>query len=86
MKIVFHRTFEKQFVKLTPTIQQSFYGRLSLFTQDTHHSLLNNHLLHGKYAGCRSINISGDLRAVYSCEDHGSFLFIAIGTHSQLYE
>jgi len=46
---------------------------------------LNNHPLKGKYADCRSINIGGDLRAVYKYTDENSCVFIKIGTHSELY-
>ncbi|MFH1192383.1 MAG: hypothetical protein V1655_02815 [bacterium] len=46
---------------------------------------LNNHPLSGKLNGLRSINVSGDCRAIFE-EKLEDIIFIAIGTHSQLYK
>ena len=35
--------------------------------------------------GCRSINITGDLRTLYET-DRDRFIFIRIGTHGELYK
>ena len=48
-------------------------------------SELNNHALHGEYLGYRSINITGDLRAVYEIQDEKAVKFLFIDTHSNLY-
>jgi mRNA-degrading endonuclease YafQ of YafQ-DinJ toxin-antitoxin module len=56
-----------------------------LFAEDRFHSQLNNHSLNYPYKGCRSINISGDVRAIYEEVPEG-ILFIRIGSHSELYE
>jgi len=47
------------------------------------HPLLNNHPLDGIWIGCRSINITGDFRAVYEELGNDNFEFVAIGTHSE---
>jgi len=48
------------------------------------HPLLNNHDVSKVYTGCRSINITGDYRAIF--QDEGEIvIFITIGTHSELY-
>ena len=49
------------------------------------HSLLNNHALSGKYSGYRSINIGGDLRAIYEPISLDIAFFIIMGTHPELY-
>ncbi|MBI2330404.1 type II toxin-antitoxin system mRNA interferase toxin, RelE/StbE family [Candidatus Daviesbacteria bacterium] len=59
-------------------------GRLELFIINQFHPQLNNHSLTGKYKGNRSINITGDWRAIYS-EEKDSVIFELLGTHSQLY-
>ncbi len=46
---------------------------------------LRNHALKGKYLGYRSIDISGDVRALYTVKGNVIILFAFIGTHSQLY-
>ena len=65
-------------------MQERFYERLELFVQEKFCKVLNNHSVDRAYPNCRSINVSGDYRAVF--EDHGEFIiFINIGTHSDLY-
>jgi mRNA-degrading endonuclease YafQ of YafQ-DinJ toxin-antitoxin module len=49
------------------------------------HPLLNNHKLQGDIDGYFSINISGDIQAIYEQVDKDLVLFVKIGTHSQLY-
>lgn len=47
---------------------------------------LRNHALKGKYLGYRSIDISGDVRALYKVRGNTLIVFGFIGTHSQLYK
>lgn len=58
-------------------------NKLRLFMDDPFSPLLNNHALQGEVAGLRSINISGDWRALYSLttDVHGQqvALFEALG-------
>ncbi len=85
MKIDFHRNFDKRFKKLNTRQRQQFKIKLTIFTQDQSHPTLNNHGLKGRYAGYRSINISGDFRAVFIQHSASHVEFIDIGSHSQLY-
>ncbi|OGE71342.1 hypothetical protein A2617_00135 [Candidatus Daviesbacteria bacterium RIFOXYD1_FULL_41_10] len=62
-----------------------FRKRFELFLSNPFHPQLNNHLLTGNYKGYRSINITGDWRALYS-ENENSIIFELLGTHSQLYK
>ena len=59
--------------------------RFELFIQNQFDPILNNHSLTGIYEGCRSINITGDWRAIYF-QNETTIFFIALGTHSQLYK
>lgn len=79
------RKFEKQFAKLTPRQQQAFAKRLRLFCEDVFAEVLNNHKLHGEFADSRSINVTGNIRAIYDTVG-GTYTFTHIGTHSELYE
>lgn len=63
--VKFHKKFEKAFVKLPKRVKEKVMTRIQIFQEDQHHPLLNNHGLVGKYNGYRSINITGDYRAVY---------------------
>lgn len=85
MKVKFHKTFAKQLGKYPNKIQVIFQKRLGIFLDDPFHVTLSNHPLTGRWLGYRSINISGDLRAVYELIDEETAYFVAFGRHSQLY-
>ena len=84
MRIHFSKEFTKYLRKHTEIVLQT-EQRLRMFLADTHNPLLHTHALNGAYAGCRSINITGDIRAVYEERSQGVFLFVRIGTHAELY-
>jgi addiction module RelE/StbE family toxin len=85
MKILFHRNFEKDYVKLRISEKNKFKKRLTIFAENPFDPTLGNHALNGKYHAYRSINIGGDLRAVYKTVKNDEYLFVAIGTHAKLY-
>ena len=85
MKIRFHKNFDKQYKKLKPTQKKQVKERLALFINNPYHPLLANHPLKGRYKSYRSINITGDLRAVYKFISSQECIFVVIGTHSNLY-
>lgn len=85
MTIGYRRQFQKQFRRLTVSKRRQANERLRLFGQNPTATILNNHKLKGKYEGFQSINISGDLRAIYK-ESSNGVVFSVIGTHSELYE
>lgn len=86
MKIGFHRNFKKRYKKLRKAEQMRCNERLILFIQNQFHPLLNNHALNGEYKNYRSINIGGDLRALYQPISQNSAFFINLGTHQELYQ
>ena len=85
MRVRFHRNFEKQYRKLRPEEKQRFRERRDLFIKNVFHPLLKNHALRGAYAGYRSVNVGGDLRAIYKLAADDLALFVTIGTHNDLY-
>ena len=66
MRLQFSKQFQKTMVKLPRHIQDKFDERFSLFSQDTFHPLLHNHSVHPIFEQGRSINITGDYRAIYT--------------------
>ena len=84
MIIDYHKDFIKSFKKLPSKIKKKFQERQLLFEKDQFNPILNNHTLSGDYKGYRSINVSGDVRAIYRKSSEGVF-FIMIGSHSKLY-
>jgi addiction module RelE/StbE family toxin len=85
MRIKFTKAFVKQYKKTPVKIQQKFDIKLDIFIDEEFAPVLNNHQLQGVWSKFRSINISGDWRAIYKY-DSKDCLFVAIGTHSQLYK
>ena len=84
-QIQFTKDFTKQFKKLKITQQTRFYERLDLFKNNPNDRLLRDHALKGKYISYRSIDVQGDLRALYYIQNDKIIIFALIGTHSQLY-
>ena len=85
MIIRLHKDFKKQFNKLTESQKRKFRKRRNILLQDKFNPVLNNHALKGKYGGYKSINISGDLRVIYTESSGDNVLFVTIGSHSNLY-
>lgn len=85
MNVNYSKKFLKQFPKCPNDIRIKFKERLEIFKENKHAPILNNHFLSGKYKGYKSINVSGNYRAIFE-ENLEDIIFIAIGTHSQLYK
>lgn len=89
MNIKYSTTFKKQYKKASRKIQEKVKERIILFVKDSTNPILNNHALTGKFQGRRSINITGDWRALYSLrlnlKSKQEYYFELVGTHSQLY-
>lgn len=85
MIIQYTAKFKKQYKKLPKKFQQQFDEHLRLFVVDPTAPQLRVHPLQGSYRGYWSVNISGDLRALYLKLGEEMIIFALIGTHSQLY-
>lgn len=84
MKVSYTKNFIKQAEKLPAKLQAKVYEHIKLFRDNPLHPNLRNHPLKGKYTAYRSINITGDYRALY-LQKEDEAVFDKIGTHSQLY-
>ena len=86
MIIRFHKQFSKQLQKMPKKKQEIIKNKLKVFLLDPYQTQLNNHSLNGRYQNYRSLNVSGDLRAIFKLSDDGKeAFFIVIGNHNQLY-
>lgn len=89
-RIDFTKKFIKQLQKAPLAVKTSFRNRLQQFKKDPFTSILNNHQLKGKLRVYRSINVTGDWRALYleNINKPGEtvIIFSLLGTHSQLYK
>jgi addiction module RelE/StbE family toxin len=84
MTISYSKAFIKQAKKLSPELRQKLQNRVKMFSDNPLHPTLRNHALKGKYKEYRSIDVTGDIRALYLQRENEA-VFDAIGTHSQLY-
>jgi mRNA interferase YafQ len=84
MKYILHPTLRKRYKKLPVQTKGKLDARLLIFSKDELSPVLNNHSLRGEYEEYRSINITGDYRAIYFI-DKDVAVFIRIGTHSELF-
>jgi len=87
MRVVFKKSFVKKLDKCSEKIKIQIFGRLKIFRENPNDLLLSRHRLSGKLARYESINLSGDLRAifVFYAEDDLA-VFYLLGTHSELYK
>jgi addiction module RelE/StbE family toxin len=85
MKIIFQKKFEKEYKKLPDKIKLKIQEKNILFERDPNNPILNNHALHGKYMGYRSISVTGNIRVIYRFLGKVTVIFSEIGTHSKLY-
>ncbi|MDO8591980.1 MAG: type II toxin-antitoxin system mRNA interferase toxin, RelE/StbE family [bacterium] len=86
MVIIFHKSWHQQAVKLRPAQKKRLKMALLLFQSEPNHRSLYNHPLTAEWSGHRSISFGGDWRAHYIPKGNDEALFVAVGTHSQLYK
>jgi len=85
-RIDYSDTFKKDLKKSSSKIKIAFRERLRMFSENKYNPKLNNHKLIGKFKGYRSINLSGDWRAIFRELNDGQVIYFdMIGTHSRLY-
>jgi addiction module RelE/StbE family toxin len=84
MSISYTKNFIKSAKQLKPNIRTRLLERMRLFSESPTHPTLRNHQLKGAYKDYRSIDISGDIRALY-LQKESEVIFDQVGTHSQLY-
>jgi addiction module RelE/StbE family toxin len=85
MKVKFQESFTKQFKRLSKQQKQLVSDTIELFAEDPMHDSLRNHPLKDKWISYRSILVDHDLRLHYRVIDKATALFVAVGTHDELY-
>ena len=83
--IILHKHFEKRYSKCPRKVQDAFKEKRNLFLENIDNPLLGVHMLHGEYKGYKSFNVTGDIRVLYKEVKEEVFLFVDIGSHSELY-
>lgn len=85
MEFEYKKKFKKSYKNLSPKVREKFSERLDIFTKNKYDPILDNHPVDKAYPGCRSIDITGDYRAIFF-DGEEVVTFVAIGTHAQLYK
>lgn len=88
MNVVYDSDFLKKLKKVDVRIRNALKEKILLFSKNPQDPQLDNHELKDEYTGCRSIDITGDYRAIYKeikIEDETIAYFVALGTHKELY-
>ena len=86
MKVKFQKSFNSQFKELSKTQKRLVTDTIELFTEDPMHDSLRNHPLKDKWVNYRSITADDDLRLHYRVINKDTALFVAVGTHYELYK
>lgn len=85
MIVIPTKNFEKKLSKSSNTVKIKFKERIRIFMSEPHNIILNNHKLHGKYTGYRSINITGNYRLIFEEIKVDTVRLVDINTHPELY-
>ena len=85
MLAIYSKNFKKLYKILPKNTREKFQSRLEILLDNPNDSQLHKHKLSGPYNTLWSINITGDIRAVYE-QIENTYLFSAIGSHSELYK
>jgi addiction module RelE/StbE family toxin len=79
----FKKNYKKRFSHQIK-IKQQISHRIELFIENRNSPQIRDHALVGTKNGERAFSITGDIRVIYY-ELEDKFVFIDIGTHSQVY-
>ena len=89
MTLRFSPEFVAKLKKANIRIRKSFKQRITVFSSNPDEPVLNDHPLRDEWQGYRSIDITGDWRAIYTekleVEETVAY-FVTIGTHQELYQ
>lgn len=74
-----------QRIESTPALKKRYIERVNLFLKNPKNPILRSHALIGNKKGQKSFSITEDYRIIYE-EFKEYYIFLDIGTHSQVYE
>jgi addiction module RelE/StbE family toxin len=86
MNIDYSQSFDRQFAKLSKLQKQLAIDTIELFIDNPFNDGLRNHPLKDRWVNYRSITADDDLRLHYRIIKKDAALFVAAGTHDELYK
>ncbi len=85
MQYILSKRFEKSFTKLSPAVKKKVLVVLQKFIANPQDKSLRSHSLSVKWNKHFSIDVTGDMRAVYVYIEDDIVHFVAVGSHNELY-
>ncbi len=86
MKIIFKKSFEKQYIKLNKIQKNNINNVIEIFINDPKSIILKNHLLKGRLKWKNSITVSHDIRIIFIEHDNYRIVeFLSVWSHNQVY-
>lgn len=87
MMVKYHKTFEKQFKKLSKKLKEKTINTIDIFINNHKDKRLLNHKLKGTLIEKRAIYVSPDLRIIFEeIDDYALVVFLDIGNHRHIYK
>jgi addiction module RelE/StbE family toxin len=86
MNVSYEKTFDEQFSRLSNEQKRHVRDAIELFIGDPMHPSLRNHPLKNEWERYRSITADTDIRLHYRFLKKDGALFVAVGSHDQLYK
>lgn len=88
MEISFSSSFKrslKKRIKNKPGLEKKFWTKIKIFIDNPFEPSLKTHRLSGKLKDCWSFSVEYDVRIIYFYSDKNKVVFIAIGSHKEVY-
>lgn len=86
MKLIRHKSFTKNYAKLSKKLQAKTDETLLKFALDPFDPRLKNHPLKGSMFGKRAISVTGDVRIIFEeYDDYVLVVMLDVGSHPQVY-
>lgn len=87
MKVAFSSSFQRAFKKLVKgrkSVEEAFWAKVELFTEDPFDPRLKTHKLSGHLRQLWSFSVTYDVRVVFLIDERRA-LFVDIGDHDSVY-
>lgn len=87
MKLVFHKKFDKAYVKLPKKMQVKVDETIVVFRGNPLEKFLRNHALQDNLKGKRAISVTGDVRIIF--EEYQGYTIVEmlnVGKHTKVYK
>lgn len=88
MKVTYSVSFKREYKawqKRNQNKTELLLKAINLFIENPFHPTLRTHKLRGKLQDCFAFSIAYDLRIVFYFEDAEHAVFIALGSHDEVY-